>query len=184
MATPWAISNRRAADISVDHPAVVENYRAAQAIAARDERGEADTEELRKAVVHYRVLFDEMLEVGEAKPEAFSQASGGASMNTITSRELEKGGPERRAWQPAERPPAQQEVREDLKETDARESQQDRARKGSGSLHCFCPTWPKSFARAGMPFREALSMTREMRSGRADELVCAGHEELGRNLSQ
>lgn len=60
---------RRAADISVDHPAVVEHYRAAQAIAVRDERGEADTEELRKAVVHYRVLFDEMLDVREAKQE-------------------------------------------------------------------------------------------------------------------
>ena len=60
---------RRAADISVDHPAVVENYRAAQSIAARDARGEADTEELRKAVVHYRVLFDEMLDVREAKQE-------------------------------------------------------------------------------------------------------------------
>jgi hypothetical protein len=58
---------RRAADISVDHPAVVEHYRAAQAIAVRDGRGEADTEELRKAVVHYRALFDELLEVREAK---------------------------------------------------------------------------------------------------------------------
>jgi pyridoxal biosynthesis lyase PdxS len=60
---------RRAADISVDHPAVVDNYRAAQAIAARDERGEANTEELRKAVVHYRALFNELLEVREAKQE-------------------------------------------------------------------------------------------------------------------
>ena len=58
----------RAADISVDHPLVVEHYRAAQAIAARDERGEADTEELRKAVVHYRALFDDLLEV--RKPAA------------------------------------------------------------------------------------------------------------------
>ena len=66
---PMGDFERRAADISVDHPAVVENYRAAQAIVARDERGEADTEELRKAVVHYRVLFDEMLEVREAKQE-------------------------------------------------------------------------------------------------------------------
>jgi len=66
---PMGDFERRAADISVDHPAVVENYRAAQAIATRDERGEADTEELRKAVVHYRVLFDEMLEVREAKGE-------------------------------------------------------------------------------------------------------------------
>jgi hypothetical protein len=53
----------RAADISVDHPGVVATYRAAQVIAARDQRGEADTEELRKAVVNYRTLFDELLEI-------------------------------------------------------------------------------------------------------------------------
>jgi hypothetical protein len=47
----------------------VENYRAAQAIAVRGERGEADTEELRKAIVHYRALFDELLEVAETKQE-------------------------------------------------------------------------------------------------------------------
>ena len=58
---------RRAADISVDHPTVVENYRAAQAIAVRGARGAANTEELRRAVMHYRVLFDDMLEVREAK---------------------------------------------------------------------------------------------------------------------
>ena len=63
---------RRAADISVDHPNVVENYRAAQAITMRAERGAADTEELRKAVVHYRALFAELLEVQEAKPEVMS----------------------------------------------------------------------------------------------------------------
>jgi MoxR-like ATPase len=57
----------RAADISVDHPGVVKNYRAAQAIAVRNERGEADTEELRKAVVHYHTLFDELLGVVPAK---------------------------------------------------------------------------------------------------------------------
>jgi hypothetical protein len=67
---PVADFERRAADISVDHPAVVENYRAAQAIATRAERGEADTEELRKAVVHYRVLFDEMLDIREARQMA------------------------------------------------------------------------------------------------------------------
>jgi hypothetical protein len=64
---PMSDFERRAADISVDHPTVLENYRAAQAIAARDERGEADTEELRKAVVHYRTLFDELLEVAPAQ---------------------------------------------------------------------------------------------------------------------
>lgn len=59
---------RRAADISVDHPTLMESYRAAQAIAGRNQRGEADTEELRKAVVHYRSLFDELLEVGKSGP--------------------------------------------------------------------------------------------------------------------
>jgi hypothetical protein len=62
---PMADFARRAADVSVDHPTVVQHYRAAQAIALRDERGEADTEELRKGVVHYRALFQDLLEVSE-----------------------------------------------------------------------------------------------------------------------
>ena len=66
---PMGDFERRAADISVDHPAVVNNYRAAQFIAAREQRGEADTEELRKAVVHYRALFDELLEVREVRQQ-------------------------------------------------------------------------------------------------------------------
>jgi hypothetical protein len=65
---PMGDFERRAADISVDHPAVVANYRAARAFALRDERGEATTEELRKAVVHYRALFEELLEVSEPAP--------------------------------------------------------------------------------------------------------------------
>ena len=60
---PMADFAERAADISVDHPTVVQHYRAAQAIAMRDQRGEADTEELRKGVVHYRALFQDLLEV-------------------------------------------------------------------------------------------------------------------------
>lgn len=54
--------DQRAADISVDHPVVVENYRAAHEIALRHSRGQASTEDLRKAMVHYRSLFDELLE--------------------------------------------------------------------------------------------------------------------------
>lgn len=57
---------RRAADISVDHPRVVEHYRAAQAITQRAPHGQADTEALRTAIVHYRALFDELLEVAPA----------------------------------------------------------------------------------------------------------------------
>jgi hypothetical protein len=65
---------RRAADISVDHPVVVDNYRAAQAIATRDQLGQADTEELRKAVVHYRALFDDLLEVKPINQDAAQPA--------------------------------------------------------------------------------------------------------------
>jgi hypothetical protein len=54
--------DQRAADISVDHPIVVENYRAAHDIALRHSRGQASTEDLRKAMVHYRSLLDELLE--------------------------------------------------------------------------------------------------------------------------
>jgi len=53
--------DRRAADVSVDHPDVVSNYRSGHAIADRSRAGEADTEELRQAVVHYRSLFEVLL---------------------------------------------------------------------------------------------------------------------------
>lgn len=53
---------QRAADISVDHPVVVENYRAARHISLRNGRGDASTEDLRQAMVHYRALFEDLLE--------------------------------------------------------------------------------------------------------------------------
>ena len=52
---------QRAADISVDHPHVVANYRAAHEIAVRHSRGEAGTEDLRSAMLGYRSLFEELL---------------------------------------------------------------------------------------------------------------------------
>jgi len=54
--------DRRAADLSVDHPRVVENYRLAHEIALRDSRGQATTEDLRRAMVYYRALFEDLLE--------------------------------------------------------------------------------------------------------------------------
>jgi hypothetical protein len=48
--------------VSVDHPDVVQNYRSAHLIALRHSQGQASTEDLRKAMVHYRSLFDELLE--------------------------------------------------------------------------------------------------------------------------
>jgi hypothetical protein len=58
---------QRAADISVDYPVVVENYRAAHAIAQRHSAGQASTEDLRQAMVHYRKLFQELLGEREAQ---------------------------------------------------------------------------------------------------------------------
>ena len=56
----------RAAAVSVDHPHVVEHYRAAHGIWAANERGEATTEDLRQSLVHYRSLFEELLGRGAA----------------------------------------------------------------------------------------------------------------------
>jgi hypothetical protein len=58
---------QRVADISVDHPDVVVNYRAAREIAVRHSEGKADTEDLRQAMVHYRALFRDLLETDMAK---------------------------------------------------------------------------------------------------------------------
>lgn len=63
---PMGDFDQRAADISVDHPHVVENYRSARAIAERNEAGDATTEDLRQAMVHYRELFTDLLE-GDAE---------------------------------------------------------------------------------------------------------------------
>lgn len=57
----------RAADLSVDHAGVVQNYRTARDIALRHRRGEATTEDLRKAFVSYRALFEDLL--GPGQPE-------------------------------------------------------------------------------------------------------------------
>jgi hypothetical protein len=53
---------QRAADISVDHPKVTENYRAANIIASRIGKSEVGTEDLRTAMIHYRALFDELVQ--------------------------------------------------------------------------------------------------------------------------
>ncbi len=55
---------QRAADISVEHPDVVTNYRAAHRIALAQERQAASTEDLRQAMMHYRELFDDLVGAG------------------------------------------------------------------------------------------------------------------------
>jgi hypothetical protein len=62
---PVSDFDQRAADLSVHHSRVVQNYRAAREIAERHRRGAASTEELRRAMVHYRELFQDLLEERE-----------------------------------------------------------------------------------------------------------------------
>jgi hypothetical protein len=54
--------DQQAADISVDHPHIVENYRAAHAIQQAQQDGDVGTEQQRAAFVHYRALFEKLLE--------------------------------------------------------------------------------------------------------------------------
>lgn len=63
---PMSNFEHRAEDISVDHPQVVQNFRAAHMIAERHEHGQAGTEDLRQGLVYYRNLFDELLEANPA----------------------------------------------------------------------------------------------------------------------
>jgi hypothetical protein len=70
---PVADFEQQAADISVDHPLVMENYRLAHAIAVRQTQGQANTEDLRQAMIQYRTLFEELVrepEVARAKTAA------------------------------------------------------------------------------------------------------------------
>jgi hypothetical protein len=59
---PMADFEQRAADISVEHPRVVEDYRIAHDVAMRDRRGQTSTEDLRRAMQHYRNLFEHVLD--------------------------------------------------------------------------------------------------------------------------
>jgi hypothetical protein len=61
---PMSQFDQRAADISVTYPRVVDNYRAAHLIALRHAQGQANTEDLRNAIIYYRSLFDELLQTG------------------------------------------------------------------------------------------------------------------------
>ena len=62
--------DQRSADLSVDHPDVVEHYREGHAIATSNNREESRTEELRQAMHHYRSLFDELLVTDREPAEA------------------------------------------------------------------------------------------------------------------
>jgi hypothetical protein len=70
---PVSDFEQRAADISVGHPLVLENYRTAHEIALRQTKGQTNTEDLRQAMIHYRTLFEELIgepELAHAKTAA------------------------------------------------------------------------------------------------------------------
>jgi lipopolysaccharide export LptBFGC system permease protein LptF len=66
---PVSDFEQRAADISINYPDLVSNYRAAREIAIKNEHHQADTEELRQAMIYYRSLFDELLKSETVAPE-------------------------------------------------------------------------------------------------------------------
>ena len=66
---PVSDFEQRAGDISVDHPNVVQHYRAGHDIALRHSRGEASTDDLRQALIHYRALFEELVTERAPLPE-------------------------------------------------------------------------------------------------------------------
>jgi hypothetical protein len=62
---------QRSADVSVDHPETVQHYHEAHAVAVREQNGRADTEDLRRAMISYRAIFDELVgDPGSEQPRA------------------------------------------------------------------------------------------------------------------
>jgi len=68
---------QRAADVSVDHPRVVENYREGHRLAQASAAGDGSTEELRQAMTHYRALFEELVDADADQAVAREQAVDG-----------------------------------------------------------------------------------------------------------
>jgi hypothetical protein len=65
---------QRVADLSVEHPLVVQHYRAAHELSRSVHNGTVDTEQLRQAVVHYRILFSDLLQEGVQQPQQMQRA--------------------------------------------------------------------------------------------------------------
>ncbi|HKT85719.1 MAG TPA: hypothetical protein VJQ77_06520 [Novosphingobium sp.] len=87
---PVADFEQRSADLSVDHGDVVQNYRAGHTIALRHARGEASTEDLRQAMIHYRALFDDLIhEPVEGEPVI--EHRGGRVIDVRKKKETHRG---------------------------------------------------------------------------------------------
>jgi hypothetical protein len=100
--------DQRAEDISVEHPEVVEHYRAAHQVAMAQQRGHAGTEQLRRAAISYRSLVDALLE------DPAEASNGNDAPNSFTRpRQQPEHQPGRR---PAPRSPDRSAYRPDTNE--------------------------------------------------------------------
>ena len=86
---PLGDFEQRVADISVDHPDVVMNYRAAREIALVHARGQASTEDLRQAMVHYRALFSDLLETGDTRVTRRTRSDEVSAAETAAAARIE-----------------------------------------------------------------------------------------------
>jgi hypothetical protein len=86
---PLGDFEQRVADISVDHPDVVMNYRAAREIALVHARGQASTEDLRQAMVHYRALFRDLLETGDTRVTRRTRSDEVSAAETAAAARIE-----------------------------------------------------------------------------------------------
>jgi hypothetical protein len=85
---PMGDFEQRAADISVEHPVVVQNYRAAHDIAIRQAKGQATTEDLRRSMIHYRALFEDL--VYDRKEAATERRSVGVDRRELDREEIHR----------------------------------------------------------------------------------------------
>lgn len=87
---PMGDFDQRAADISVEHPRVVEHYRAGHEIALRHEQGKASTEDLRQAMIHYRTLFNDLVGEHETPSAGVLTKAGQRETEAADERETDR----------------------------------------------------------------------------------------------
>ena len=84
---PMGDFEQRAADLSVDYPKLVSNYRLAHEVAGMHARGETGTEDMRRSLIHYRALFEDLLGLpGDARPQ---ETRGAEELRTFAREETD-----------------------------------------------------------------------------------------------
>lgn len=89
---PAGSFDQQVRDVSVEHSSAVDEYRAAHRISTLNDSGEASTEQLREAMVHYRALFMELLDAGDVHNEGNNDASNNASTDANNNTNVDGDG--------------------------------------------------------------------------------------------